>query len=204
MSKYVTQPGRYRAYVQRPTSGGWLAETENGAEYVRIPLVIDPEDPLQGGAVIIWNGYISSDKSIARTARMMLEALKAPTNWFDLLVQGDGFLEGRVVAFTVEQKIDQDGQLVTTKKGEPIFEATWLNDPDSRPAGTPLNPAKMSSLSRKLQAISKSVHSELQGKAGYVPPRPPAPQQRPPAPAPHRTVHASDPVEDFADDDIPF
>jgi len=199
MSKYITQPGRFRAYVQRPTTGGWLSETDNGAEFVRIPLVIDPEDPAQGGCTIIWEGYISSDKSIARTSRMLLEALKAPANWFDLLAQGDGFLEGRAVLVTIEQrtKAGQNGgrELAYTKKGEPMYEATWLNDPDARPAGTPLDRTKMSALSRKLQAVAKSIQAETGAAPAAAPASRPA--------TPQRTVYASDPI-DLTDDDIPF
>ena len=197
MSKYITQPGRYRAYVQRPTTGGWLSQTESGAEFVRIPLIIDPEDPGQGGCQIIWEGYISSDKSIARTSRMLLEALKAPANWFELLAQGDCFLEGRAVNVTIEQRTDRDGKLVYTKKGEPVFEATWLNDPDQQArASAPLDRSKMSSLARKLAAVAKSIQAET---GTHTPAA--APAARPVAP--QRTVYASDPIE-MADDDIPF
>jgi len=70
--KYVTQPGRYRAYVERPTTGGWLSQTDNGAEFVRIPLVIDHEDPTQGGCQITWNGFLNTDKVIDRTTRMLM------------------------------------------------------------------------------------------------------------------------------------
>jgi len=195
MSKYVTQPGRYRAIVECPTSGGWLAQTDSGAEYVRIPLTIsEPGD--QQGCSINWDGYISSDKSISRTSRMLLEALKAPANWFELLCQGDTFLEGRTVLVTVEHKTNKDGQLVYTKKGEPIYEATWLNDPEAQARATPLDRSKMSNLARKLQAVAKSIQAE----SGSAPAPAPAPAPRT---APRPPVHASDPIE-LADDDIPF
>lgn len=200
MAKYITQAGRYRAIVERPTTGGWLSQTDSGAEFVRIPLVIHDSGD-QDGCSIEWQGYISSDKSITRTSRMLLEALKAPANWFDLLAQGDCFLEGRTVLVTVEQKTKANAnggrELVYTKTGNPIFEATWLNDPDARPAaGAPLDRAKMSSLSRKLQAVAKSIQAEAGGAS--VPAQPAA---RPAAPA--RTVRADDPIE-LQDEDIPF
>jgi hypothetical protein len=203
--KYVTAPGRYRAYVERPTTGGWLSQTENGSEFVRIPLVIDPEDPGQGGAKITWNGFLNTDKVIDRTTRMLMDALHVPVNWFELLAQGDSFLEGRAVLITVEQatKSNDNGTRSPryTKGGDPIYEVSWLNDPEKQREVAILDNNKVSSLARKMRAISQAIHSESPA---------PGQQQRTAAPrtqpveAPRRTVKASDPIDDLADDDIPF
>jgi hypothetical protein len=219
--KYVTQPGRYRAYVERPTTGGWLSQTDNGAEFVRIPLVIDHEDPTQGGCQITWNGFLNTDKVIDRTTRMLMEALKVPVNWFELLASGDGsFLEGRPVLITVEQATkanDHGGRTPrVTKSGDPIFEVAWLNDPDKVREVQLLDNSKISNLARKMRAISQAIKSETPGA--------PAPRAAAPAPArqrPQGTVYATDPVEphynaqspvsrrqpveeNLEDDDIPF
>jgi hypothetical protein len=200
--KYVTAPGRYRAYVERPTTGGWLSQTDNGSEFVRIPLIIDASEPEQGGARITWNGFLNSDKVIDRTTRILIDALHVPVNWFELLAQGDPFLEGKAVLITVEQatKANENGSrsLRFTKSGEPIFEVAWLNDPDKQREVAVLDNNKVSSLARKMRAISQAIKSES----------PAAPQSGAPVPRQEvpvrRVVKATDPVSDLLDDDIPF
>jgi hypothetical protein len=199
MSKYVSAPGRYRAYIERPKTGGWLSETDNGSPFVRLPLVIAEDEGEQSGCEITWNGFLSSDKVIDRTTRMLVEALHVPDNWFELLSSGSPFLEGRPVSITVEQatRANENGtrSLRYAKNGDPIYEVSWLNDPDKVRAVAVLSQNKAASLVRKLKALTASVKAEVGSPAAA-----PAPARRP-----QPTVYADRPIEEQLEgDDIPF
>lgn len=201
MSRYVTAPGRYRAYIEAPKTGGWLSETDNGSPFVRIPLVIADGEGDQGGREITWSGFLSTDKVIDRTTRMLVDALHVPDNWFELLSSGNGsFLEGRAVLITVEQatRANDNGtrSLRYAKNGDPIYEVSWLNDPDKVRAVAVLDHSKVSALTRKMRAVTSAVKAEAGAPA--------APRQAAPAQPARRVVKAADPIDDLEGDDIPF
>jgi hypothetical protein len=202
MSKYVTAPGRFRAYIEAPKTGGWLSETDNGSPFVRIPLVIADGEGDQGGREITWNGFLNTDKVIDRTTRMLVDALHVPDNWFELLSSGNPFLEGKAVLITVEQasRANDNGtrSLRYAKNGDPIYEVSWLNDPDKVRAVATLDQSKAASLIRKMRAVTTAVKAEAGGAAPAA--RQAAPTQQPA----RRVVKSTDPINDLEGDDIPF
>jgi hypothetical protein len=180
----LIQPGYYTCEILEPNSG-WFGESSKGSIYVRLPLRI--VSPTVSGT-LVWKGYISSEKAEARTIRQLRDALNVPNNWFELLAQNDQFLVGEKVSVTVEHETGTDGKVRAV--------AQWINSLERAGAATAVAPVaknKLDALARRMAAMTKAVAAE--GGA--------APAASLPAPAPRRPV-VSAPVEDYADDDIPF
>lgn len=187
MSEYINIPGSYPCTIDEP-NGGWFTQDKEGRIILRIPVVAED------GKKAVWRCYMTTPESKARAARTMREALEAPADWATRLMNEDTFLVGRRVIVKMETSRDKSGAVRKDKFGNDMVDAAYLNHPDAQPRITPADRGQLSSLVRELQGLTKSLETES-----------PRPRAAAPAPAPaRRMVRSTDPIEELADDDIPF
>jgi hypothetical protein len=185
MSEYITIPGSYPCTIDEP-NGGWFSQDKEGRIILRIPVVAE------NGQKAIWRCYMTSPESKARAARTMKEALEAPSDWATRLMNEDTFLVGKPVIVKMEVSRDKTGAIRKDRNGNDMVDAAWLNHPNAQPRVTPADRGQLSSLVRELQGLTKSLDAES-----------PRSVARQPEPV-RRIVKATDPIEELADDDIPF